>query len=160
MYLSRRSVLVKLSALMACGSAYPSAMNAASDLGNLNIRTFHGFIEVLLPEDGISPSGSSVGVADDLLKLSRDNELYSKLIALGCSWLDSTGTGSFSELSEADQITVVQWMTTSDYNQIPRRFYHLTRQAAMELYFSGEHATNGLPLNSAPQPDGYMPPWA
>lgn len=156
---SRRSVLIKLSTFLASTSAYPSILTAASNLEAINVETFRTFIDVLLPDDGVSPSGSSIGIADDLLALSRSNELYAKLVALGCVWLDSTGTGSFRTLSEVDQITVVQWMTTSDWNQIPRRFYFLTRQAAMELYFSSNHATNGLPLNDAPQPVGYPPPW-
>ena len=105
------------------------------------------------------PVGGKFGVTDDLLEISRGNQLYAKLVALGCAWLDSTGTGSFSTLSEADQITVVRWMTTADWNQIPRRFYFLTRQAAVELYYSSTYATNGLPLNDAPQPNGYPPPW-
>ena len=156
---SRRSVLIKLSALLASGSVYPSVLGATSTSETLNVETFETFIDVLLPDDGVSPSGSSIGISRDLLKLAEDSSQYNKLITFGCSWLDTTGSGPFGTLSDADQITVVQWMSTSDWNQIPRRFYYLTRQAAIELYYSSAYATIGLPLNAAPQPDGYLPPW-
>jgi len=156
---TRRAAIQKLGALFASAGVFPTELVAAASDEALNVATFHSFIDVLLPADAISASGSAAGVSDDLLLLAEGSELYSKLITFGCTWLDSTGGDGFAALSPDDQITVVQWMSTSDWNQIPRRFYYLTRQAAMDLYFSGENATAGLRLNEAPQPNGYMPPW-
>ena len=46
-----------------------------------------------------------------------------------------------------------------DYNQIPGRFFHIVRAFAVELYFAKPEAISGYPLNPAPQPAGYLPPW-
>lgn len=160
MYHSRRLVLKKLGAFLASASLCPTVLNAASEPAALRPEAFSAFVDTLLPEDTVSPSATQVGVTQDLLELAVEGGQYRKLITLGCGWLDLTAGGTFDTLSESDQINVVQWMSTADWNQIPRRFYHLTRQAAIELYYSGTYATIGLPLNVAPQPDGYLPPWA
>jgi hypothetical protein len=58
-----------------------------------------------------------------------------------------------------DQIKIVQWMSEADWNQIPRRFYELMRQVAIEVYYTDPAAWAGLALQRPPQPFGYPPPW-
>jgi hypothetical protein len=71
-----------------------------------------------------------------------------------------TGGTQFSALASEQQIAVVHWMSRADWNEIPRRFYELVRQVAVELYFANPAALSGLPINRSPQPLGYPPPWS
>ena len=122
--------------------------------------TLRAFIDVLLPRDSHCGSASDYHVDRQLLVLARHDKQFGKLLGLGCQWLNMTGTIAFAELAAADQATVVRWMADSDWNQIPRRFYELLRQLAVEIYYSDQRAWNGLPLSAPPQPLGYPPPWS
>jgi hypothetical protein len=117
------------------------------------------FLDVLLPRDAFSGSASDLGVDRTLWAFARTNEQFLRLLGVGCQWLNLSGRGGFSALPASQQIAVVQWMSTSDWNQVPRRFYELLRQAALETYYSQPAAWAGLALQPAPQPVGYPPPW-
>jgi hypothetical protein len=97
---------------------------------------------------------------EKLWEFSEFDPRFRRLVELGCRWLNLTGGPPFAELTAEQQIAVVEWMSTSDWNQIPRRFYELVRQAAIELYYSDPAAWRGLPIERPPQPLGYPPPWS
>jgi len=122
-------------------------------------KTFAAFLDVLLPRDEHSGSASDLGIDVKLRAFSETDDNYHKLIKFGCQWLNMTGGPPFSELESQQQIALVEWMTTSDWNQIPRRFYTLVRQTAIELYYSEPATWAGTAIDSPPQPLGYMPPW-
>lgn len=157
--ISRRLAIKRLGSLVIAAGTLPPAMTSAQISNDINEKTFSSFIDVLLPADNLSASGTGAGVSYDLLEFTKNSDLYWRLANLGCAWLDTTGADGFGSLSSHDQIKIVEWMAKSDWNNVPRRFYHLTRQAAMSLYFSGAYATSGLPLNESPQPIGYVQPW-
>lgn len=136
-----------------------SAFSEAAARPKNHRHTLRAFIDVLLPRDSYCGSASDFRVDRQLLLLARDDKQFGKLLALGCQWLDMTGTVAFAELPAADKTTVVQWMADSDWNQIPRRFYELLRQTSVEAYYSDPRAWKGLALNAPPQPLGYPPPW-
>lgn len=121
--------------------------------------TFGVFLDILLPADSYSGSACELKVDQELWAIARRDERFRRLIELGCRWLNMTGRGRFSDLATEDQIAVVEWMSASDWNQIPRRFYQLVRQLAVEIYYSDVAALNGLPIQGPPQPMGYQPPW-
>ena len=77
----------------------------------------------------------------------------------GCGWLDGLDPRGFAGIPPDTQTNVVTFMTRADPNEVPRRFYHLTRQIAVELYYAHPAAIAGYPLATAPQPAGYPPPW-
>ena len=131
----------------------------AAAAGEVDFATLEAFLDVLLPADDVSPAASQLGVTAELLDLAKSAELYQKLLSLGSDWLNQTGRGPFYTLSNANQNKVVAWMSTSDTDQIPGRFYQLVRQSGVEIYYSHPEAINGFPLNPAPQPNGYLPPW-
>ncbi len=141
--------------------ALPSALSAqviAADVAP-DTETLAAFLDVLLPADAQSPAASQLGVTGELLDIASQSGLYLKLIGLGTQWLNDTGRGPFHGLSEVDRNRIVAWMSMSDLNQIPGRFYFLLRYSAIELYFSHPESIAGLNLNPAPQPAGYPPPW-
>lgn len=132
---------------------------AAPKASAVERRTFSAFLDVLLPRDAYSGSASDLQVDNKLWVFAALDPRFMRLVELGCRWLNMTGQGGFGDLSVADQIRVVEWMSQSDWNQIPRRFYELVRQAAVETYYSEPAALAGLPINGPPQPLGYPPPW-
>jgi hypothetical protein len=121
--------------------------------------TFAAFLDVLLPRDALSGSASELRVDALLWDLAADDARFRRLVGLGCQWLNATGGPPFAELSEEQQIAVVEWMSTSDWNQVPRRFYELARQTAVEAYYSNPAVWRGMSIERPPQPLGYPPPW-
>jgi hypothetical protein len=155
----RRGVLIAaLSALFVSGWAGRFA-SAQQPVPPHDPRTFAAFLDVLLPDDGVTPAASALGVPDGIEEIAGDVEPLRRLIALACDWLDQVADAPFHALADTDQQAIVTWMSTADYNQVPRRFYHLTRQLAVELAYADATGVAGLPLAAAPQPLGYPPPW-
>jgi len=136
------------------GWALPTTVRSGIDRD-----TFAAFLDVLLPRDAHSGSATDLKVNVELLKFARHDERFLRLIDLGCTWLNMTGKVGFTDLPSTDQIRLVEWMSSSDWNEIPRRFYELVRQTAIEAYFSQPASLAGLPIRGSPQPIGYPPPW-
>ena len=63
------------------------------------------------------------------------------------------------DLPEPRRDEILAALAEADFNEIPGRFYHLMRAFAVEFYFSHPEAFAGYPLEPAPQPMGYPPPW-
>jgi hypothetical protein len=113
----------------------------------------------LLPRDALSGSATDLRVDERLWALAATEVRFRRLIELGCQWLNLTGGPPFTELAAEQQSAVVEWMSHADWDQIPRRFYELVRQTAVEVYYSDPAAWHGLPIDRPPQPLGYLPPW-
>lgn len=156
----RRRLLQVVGAFFLHDAAFAPLAWAAPEPAPMDRRTFAAFLDVLLPRDAYSGSATQLGVDGALLDFSLLDDRFRRLIELGSAWLNMTGRGSFADLPSADQIKVVEWMARSDWNQVPRRFYELVRQTAVETYFSNPASLAGLPLKASPQPQGYPPPWA
>jgi hypothetical protein len=125
----------------------------------LEQTTFAAFLDVLLPRDDLSGSATDLRVDGQLWDLAGDDARFRRLIGLGCQWLNMTGGPPFTELSAGQQTAVVEWMSHSDWNEVPRRFYELVRQTAVTAYYSNPAAWRGMPIKRPPQPLGYPPPW-
>lgn len=136
------------------------AVAASASVGSAaERRTLAAFLDTLLPRDALSASATGLGVDEGLWAYAREDGQFGQLLALGCTWLDQTQGPLFHALAEAQQIAIVRWMADSDWQQIPRRFYELTRQLAVEIYYSHPASWGGLALQRPPQPIGYPPPW-
>lgn len=122
--------------------------------------TVRAFLDILLPRDALSGSANDLGVHDKLLAFARTDASFGRLLSVGSQWLNMTGSVPFARLSGDQQTAIVTWMSAADWNEIPRRFYELVRQIAIELYFSQPGSWAGLPISRPPQPLGYPPPWA
>ncbi|MDZ7711484.1 MAG: hypothetical protein U5K36_16555 [Roseovarius sp.] len=117
------------------------------------------FLDTLLPADDFGPAASALGIDAEILAYAPDGSDLHRLIALGSSWLDGLDARAFADLPAATQHDVLRYMEGADRAQVPGRFYAVLRQFAMELYHARADTTAGLPLNPAPQPEGYPPPW-
>ena len=121
--------------------------------------TFAAFLDTLLPRDDASGSASDLGLPGAILKEARGDELYTRLIRVGCSWLDRAAEGSFAAAPPRVHGIIVTWMADSDWDEVPRRFYELLRQRAVELYYCQPEAWAGLAITRPPQPVGYPDHW-
>lgn len=155
----RRRLLKAVGAFFLAETLLVGPVAAATRPAAAARRTLAAFLDTLLPADAQSGSASALKVDRKLWVLAAGDARFARLLALGCRWLDMTGTGSFADLSPADRIRVVEWMAGSEWNEIPRRFYELVRQVAVEFYYSDPAAWGGLPIRTPPQPLGYPPPW-
>ena len=157
---SRRR-LCKIVGAFFLGSAINLASAAAlAPPGKEERTTLAAFLDTLLPRDELSGSATDLGIDRQLWAFSTSEPDFRKLVDYGCRWLNMTGSSPFPALAIEQQIAVVDWMSRADWNEIPRRFYELVRQVAIELYYSNPAALNGQPINRSPQPLGYPPPWS
>lgn len=163
---SRRRFVSGVLGAAAAGSlsiAWPVAHAGTRDAASAGVRraaTFGAFLDTLLPRDELSGSASDLGIPRQMLMESRGDPQYARLIRLGCRWLDLAAEGSFAEAAPRVREVIVEWMTTSDWDEVPRRFYALVRQRAVTLYYSRSEGWRGLPVTQPPQPVGHPAPWA
>lgn len=125
----------------------------------INRQSLSAFLDALLPGGGELPAASTLGLADALIGEARHRPEVLELLAAGSAALNGTGRGPFHGLSPDERSVVADWLSAQPPHTPARQFYTLVRQLAMELYYSREAAIAGLPLNTAPQPRGYPPPW-
>jgi len=157
--MQRRGLLKVVGAFFLCHPFGLTKALASSGTTALEYKTLAAFLDVLLPHDDLSGSATELRIDEKLWELSEFDNRFRHLVLLGCRWLNLTGGPPFVELNMEQQVAVVEWMSNSDWDQVPRRFYELVRQTAIELYYSDPAAWTGLPLERPPQPQGYPPPW-
>ncbi|MFB9151105.1 hypothetical protein [Roseovarius ramblicola] len=153
---SRRAALTALAAscLVAIGALPAGAKSQEVRTGALD-----AFLDTLLPADAFGPAASRLGIGEDLLGYAAEGSDFHRLIALGTEWLDGLDARAFADLPADTRHNVLRYMEQADRAQVPGRFYLVLRQFAMELYHARADTVAGLPLNPAPQPEGYPPPW-
>jgi hypothetical protein len=120
--------------------------------------TLAAYVDVLLPDDGVTPAASALGVHDEILTLAGEAENLARLIAVVGDWMDGTGRGPFAQLG-ADADRLVAHMAAAGPDTLEGRFHQLIRLLAIEFYYARPEALAGLDLAAAPQPAGYPPPW-
>ena len=120
--------------------------------------TFSALIDVLLPGDE-TPSGSDLGVDRKVLEYGRTVSNYSKLIQLGCYWLNLKSKAlykaKFIQLSDAQQIKVVTLLESSPQGNIEQQFFERVLSDAFRFYYSEPASWSLFALNGSPQPMGY-----
>ena len=117
------------------------------------------YVDVLLPDDGLTPAASALDVQGAILALAEASEPLARMIGLVGDWLDTLGPGGFAGLPEGDRAAVVDALAASDPDALEGRFHLLVRLLAIEVYYAHPRALAGLDLAPAPQPAGYPPPW-
>jgi hypothetical protein len=157
---SRRRLCKIVGAFFLGGAIEGASAAALASPSGEEQATLAAFLDTLLPRDQLSGSATELGVDRQLWAFSNTEPDFRKLVDYGCRWLNMTGSTRFSVLASEQQIAVVDWMSRADWNEIPRRFYELVRQVAIELYYANPAALSGLPISRSPQPLGYPPPWS
>ena len=149
----RRAVLMGMLSVglsSVCGSATADTAPMAS---------LAPVVDTLLPADDVSPSASALGVDKDIADFVAENDMMTRLFAAALDWMDHLADRPFRDLTPPEQTEVLTFMESADFNAIPGRFYHILRALAVEFYYARSEAVAGFPLDPAPQPNGYPPPW-
>ncbi|WP_295537306.1 gluconate 2-dehydrogenase subunit 3 family protein [uncultured Thioclava sp.] len=149
----RRAVLMGLLSVglaSVCGSAVADTAPMAS---------LTSVVDTLLPADDFSPSASALEVDRDIADFVAENEMMTRLFVAALNWMDHLTDKPFHALTLSQQTEVLTAMESADFNAIPGRFYHILRALAVEFYYARSEAIVGFPLDPAPQPNGYPPPW-
>jgi hypothetical protein len=117
------------------------------------------FVDTLIPADS-TPSASQLGLDQALLRHAEGIENYSRLLELGCEWLDKTSTSlhgaAFDGLKDPQREAIVTLAETSAENTIARIFFERVRFDLFGLYYASPASWDGLGISSAPQPKGYL----
>ncbi|MBF9057989.1 hypothetical protein HKCCSP123_02220 [Rhodobacterales bacterium HKCCSP123] len=151
---SRRQALAQLAAVAVAGLSIPAVSAQPVSRGALE-----AYVDILLPGGDGLPPASGLGIAPEIESLAPAGSVFRRLLSVGTDWLDGLQGGGFAALPASAQAQVVEWMAAAPYHEIPGRFYHVVRLFAAELYYTRPEARVGLPLELAPQPAGYPPPW-
>lgn len=151
---TRRAVLVSSLSVGLSAFCFPASARGGE------FHSLGAVLNTLLPADEMSPSATELGIETEMERLIADKALLKRLFAVALEWLDGVGPRPYRELDAERRLDILGAMAASDYNQIPGRFFHVVRALAVELYFARPEAISGYPLNTAPQPTGYPPPWS
>jgi hypothetical protein len=146
----RRALLLMLSAGVA-----PLLPRVAFASGSETFDSLGAVLDTLFPADALCPSATALGVDVRIREaLGADGPLV-QLFSLALNWLDGLAERPFRDLVPSQQADILAVMAASDFNQIPGRFYHIVRALTLEFAYATPEALAGLPLHTAPQPEGY-----
>lgn len=148
----RSALLMMLSTTLA--TLLPQTGLAA---GPQDLASLGAVLDTLFPSDALSPSATELGVDAKIREALGSEGPLLQLFTLTLDWMDGLDDRPFRDLPPTRQAEIVEAMTSSDYNQIPGRFYHIARALTFEFAYATPEALGGLPLHPAPQPDGYSP---
>lgn len=122
--------------------------------------TLGAYVDTLIPADE-TPSGSELGVAQQLLKVAGGRPDYQQLLDLGLAWLNQRARAKFdrdfSDLGEGERESVVSQAADADFHTLPRLFFERTRADAFFLYYGRPETWRGIRyFHGPPQPLGFM----
>jgi hypothetical protein len=157
--MSRREFIkrgLESAVLLYCAVELPISY-AAEPRGSL--ASLPVFLDTLIPADS-TPSATQLGLNKALVQHAEKIENYTRLLELGCQWLDETSMklhgARFDGLSQTRMTAIVTLAEASPDKSIPRLFFERVRFDLMGLYYAMPASWNGLGITSPPQPNGYM----
>ncbi|MDX1737374.1 MAG: gluconate 2-dehydrogenase subunit 3 family protein [Alphaproteobacteria bacterium] len=131
---------------------------ALSKENSLERKTFRAFIDTLLPQTD-TPSGSSLKVDEDVLRLVQQNRNYTLLVDWGVKWLNHNANLTFSRdfyrLSPSEQIILVEMAEKTPASYNANSFFNHVLFDAKRLYYKNPKAWENLNVNDSLQPKGY-----
>ena len=123
------------------------------------LKSLPTFLDTLIPADS-TPAATQLGLDRALARHASGIENYTRLLELGCEWLDNSSTKLhgvyFDGLKAAQREAIVTLAETSSKNSIPQLFFERVSFDLFGLYYASPASWQGLGLSSAPQPQGYV----
>lgn len=133
-------------------------LNAADRTTNSFNATLVAFLDTLIPLDE-TPAASQMNVDKRLLQQAKAVKNYTKLIELGCYWLDlqaqSTYKHHFASLTADKREQIVRVLESVEAGSIPGQFFSRVLSDSFRLYYSSPESWSGLGISAPPQPLGY-----
>ncbi len=125
---------------------------------NISKNVLSRFVDTIIPEDS-TPAASQLSLDIMLIKYSKTIKNYTKLIELGCEWLNLQAHSKykmpFDVLNEAQREAIVTLAEESALGSIPKLFFDRVCSDLLRLYYSVPQSWIGLGFNQPPQPHGY-----
>lgn len=154
---TRRELLRLLAALSAYLPA-PLLLAAVTAKDPLAPPAFGPYLDTLLPAD-VSPAATELGLDTIILAGAGRNPKLTRVIQLGCAWLDlqatQGGAVDFTGLDETGRIAIVTTAEKSAGRSLPHVFFTATRNLAFREYYVQPAAWKDLGYNGPPQPAGF-----
>ena len=148
----RRALLLMLSSGLVALLPQPGFAVSQTHFASLG-----AVLDTLFPADDFCPSATELGVDTMIFEALGAQGPLLQLFSLALDWMDTLKDRPFRDLPPTQQAEIIEAMASSDYNHIPGRFYHIARALTFEFAYAAPAALGGLPLHSAPQPEGYAP---
>ena len=150
--LSRRELLTLFLA-----GIFPLNLRASASVESPDDKlVIRAFVDTLIPADDITPSASALGVDQEIIKNTKTDIAYGRLIQLGCRWLNHQSNGDFTNLPKQQRIQILQWMEHTDDHTLPALLFNRIRYQAMAHYYCQPASWKDTGLQHPPQPLGYM----
>jgi len=157
--LTRRQLL-ELLLPMAAWLPAPMLLAAATGDVGPGARSFAAFLDLLIPEDDVSPSASQAGVDAAILADAQEDRQLARLVELGVRWLDAEarrdGAPAFHQMAEDRQLLVVSISERQRKGSVPRVFFENMRHQAFGHYYADPRSWGALGYDGPPQPKGFM----
>ena len=123
------------------------------------LKSLPVFLDTLIPADS-TPSATELGLDQALLRHAANIENYTRLLELGCEWLDNTSMNlhgaPFDDAKPSQREAIVTLAESSAGNAIPKIFFERVRFDLFGLYYASPESWDGLGISSPPQPKGYL----
>lgn len=146
-------------AAMVAGLAILKRVFLPGSLGQGGRATLAALLDTLLPEAGLA-DWRSTGVMPRLVDELAARRQSRRALVEGVAWLDSHAHrqfgADFAALPVASREAVVTAAEQSAPGSLPRYFYRVVRDRAMELHFAHARVWRALGMPHPPQPDGYL----
>lgn len=134
-------------------------IHAASVMARSPLACLSAFVDTLIPLDS-TPSASQLGIQTRLVEHAKTVENYSRLLELGCQWLNMQAQSiygvPFDGLSSVQREAIVTMAETSPHQSIPKMFFDRVLSDLFALYYAHPGSWPGLGIDSPPQPKGYV----
>lgn len=126
------------------------------------VATLTVLVETLLP-DGEFPGAVRTNVMAALLAEPRPTRQQRRALVEGVQLLDSEarrrGAAGFTELKPEQRLDVVDVCARAEEGTLPRFFYRIVRDRAMQLHYANPIAWAAVRFPHPPQPQGYPAYW-
>lgn len=123
-----------------------------------NLNALPAFLDTLIPQDA-TPSASQLGLHQTLIRHAQGIENYTRLLELGCQWLEAQSQmqsqAKFDALQPLQQEAIVVMAEASPKDSIPKMFFDRVLSDLMGFYYAQPASWSGLGIDSPPQPKGY-----
>jgi len=149
-------------ALLVTGVGFLKRVFLPRRLAPSEVESFATFLETLIPDGEFPGARRTLQVADLVRELEATRQKRRALVE-GVALLDrhaeEWGSPSFAVLSHHRRAEVVAGFAAEEEGSVPRFFYRVVRDRAMELHYSRSLAWKALGLPHPPQPTGYRHYW-
>ena len=122
--------------------------------------TLAALVDTYLPADDVTPAASAIGVDADLRDFLQEAPQVAQGVLAICDAMDAAGPVRFAMRGTGQRLALVEALSRAPIDRVEGWFYRTTRLLAIEFYYARPEALAGLDLDPAPQPAGYLPPWA